>query len=409
MKILFGVMFLILLPIASIAQNATMASFTFDGSMSRHILESYYSRAVSHVGLCASSPETSTPCLNDDIRMLKAIGAKFVGRAAYCWDIPQDNDAHFRQASEAAAAVHKADPEIILQACIFEAIYKDVNKIPVPDWVFTEFGLTPEKRNFNYDAMLYNDGMFRDHWMTDASVPDMSKIETKMWFFYRARRYIDAGFEAIHFGQVHLMDKNDPDHRNWLEMLTHVRRYAAVKARRHFVLCDAHTHGVIVDGVSLFDANAWPLRPVEISLRPQHVELISGSGDSIFGRSLGGKTPSGWICGSLPYLVEFDSWGSTGKGGNLGPGMPWLWGYDEICWFSHQEQNYRDAFLRYAWNWVRNEDANGWLEMPTRRNLADPVENGSVNMYQANNKSQACPKGFNQENIIKYVWDHPGR
>ena len=88
--------------------------------------------------------------------------------------------------------------------------------------------------------------------------------------------------------------------------------------------------------------------------------------------------------------------------------MPWLWGYDEICWFAHQDQTYRDAFLRYAWNWVRNEDPNGWLEMPTRRNLADPVVNGSINMYQANNKSQACPSGFSQEDTIRYVWEHPG-
>lgn len=382
----------------------------FDGSMSRRVLESYLARSVTHAGLCASSPEASTSCLNDDIRMLTGIGAKFVGRAAYSWDVPQNDDAHFRQAAEAATAVHKADPQIILQACVFETIYKDASKIPVPDWVFTEFGMALEKRNFSYEAMLYDTGKYHDKWMSGASVPDMSKRETKMWFFYRARRYIDAGFEDIHFGQVHLMDENDPQHRNWLDTLTRVRRYAAVKARRHFVLCDAHTHGVIVDGISLFDFNAWPMRPVEMPARPQHVELISGtrSGDSIYGRSLGGRTPSGWVCDSLPYLVEFDNWASSGKGGHLGPGMPWLWGYDEICWFAHQDQTYRDAFLRYAWNWVRNEDPNGWLEMPTRRNLADPVVNGSINMYQANNKSQACPSGFSQEDTIRYVWEHPG-
>ena len=266
----------------------------FDGSMSRQVLESYLARSVTHAGLCASSPEAPTSCLNDDIRMLTGIGAKFVGRAAYSWDVPQNDDAHFRQATEAATAVHKADPQIILQACVFEAIYKDAGKIPVPDWVFTEFGMAPEKRNFSYEAMLYDGGVLRDHWMSSASVPDMSKRETKMWFFYRARRYIDAGFEAIHFGQVHLMDKNDPNHHNWLDMLTRVRHYAAVKARRHFVLCDAHTHGVIVNGVSLFDFNAWPLRPAELPDRPQHCELVSGHSDTIIENSQGGTNPQ-WL------------------------------------------------------------------------------------------------------------------
>lgn len=392
----------------TLAQTTKRASYMFSGSMSRHVLESYLSRSVTHSGLCASSPETPTSCLTDDIRMLTAIGAKFVGRAAYSWDAPQNDDAHFRQAAEAATAVHKADSQIILQACVFETIYRDAGKIPVPDWVFIEFGVAPEKRNFNYEAMLYDGGLYHDKWMPGASVPDMSKRETRMWFFYRARRYIDAGFEDIHFGQVHLMDNNDPGHRNWLDMLTRVRRYAAVKARRHFVLCDAHTHGVFVDGTSLFDFNAWPMRPVEMSSRPQHVEFISGSGDSIYGHSLGGRTPSGWVCDSLPYLVEFDNWASSGHGGRSGPGMPWLWGYDEICWFAHQDQKYRDAFLHYAWNWVRNEDPNGWLQMPTRRSLADSLAGGSINMYEANNKSQACPAGFSQEDTIRYVWEHPG-
>jgi len=43
----------------------------------------------------------------------------------------------------------------------------------------------------------------------------MSKLETRMWFFYRATRYIDIGFEALHFGQCHLMDGADKDHKNW--------------------------------------------------------------------------------------------------------------------------------------------------------------------------------------------------
>src|SRR5688572_32348193 len=40
---------------------------------------------------------------------------------------------------------------------------------------------------------------------------------------FRSASYIDVGIEAIHFGQVGLMDKNDPGHAGWLDMLSRVR------------------------------------------------------------------------------------------------------------------------------------------------------------------------------------------
>src|ERR1019366_5953184 len=121
---------------------------------------------------------------------------------------------------------------------------------------------------------------------------------------------------------------------------------------RHLLLCDAHTPdgGPIYDGKLLFDFHAFPLRIKEIAGRPQRAELEKGYPDSLFGRSKGGITPSGWRFASLPYLVEFDNWGSSGKAGQ--PGLSyWTWGYDEVCWFAHQPEAYRNAWLRYASKW----------------------------------------------------------
>ena len=64
--------------------------------------------------------------------------------------------------------------------------------------------------------------------------------------------------------------------------------------------------------------------------RPQEGELRIGFIDSIYGRSKGGITPSGWRCGHLPYLVELDNWGVSSKPGQAGMGGCWVWGYDEI-------------------------------------------------------------------------------
>ena len=123
--------------------------------------------------------------------------------------------------------------------------------------------------------------------------------------------------------------------------------------------------------------------------------------DSLFGRSKGGRTPSGWTCESLPYLVELDNFGRSRRGGqNIG--AHWIWGYDEICWFAHQSEEYRNQWLRYAWDWVQQHDPNGYLQMPGSRTLAAPV--GDVRWYFANTASPAVPTGFNQEETIRSIW-----
>jgi hypothetical protein len=143
-------------------------------------------------------------------------------------------------AKKSAAKVHDADPDIILQACVFEIVSRDVGNLPVPDWALAALGQPAEKRNFRYEAMVYASSRDRDQWGQGASVPDVSLNETKLWFYYLAASYIDAGCEAIHFGQAEIMNRNDRGLDHWAQVLGLVRSYAAKHARRHLVLCDAH-------------------------------------------------------------------------------------------------------------------------------------------------------------------------
>ncbi len=67
------------------------------------------------------------------------------------------------------------------------------------------------------------------------------------------------------------MDENDrrgKKHAAWRDMLGRVRAYAKLHARRHFVICDAHTPtgGYGEDGQLLFDAHAFPLRIADADL-----------------------------------------------------------------------------------------------------------------------------------------------
>jgi hypothetical protein len=150
-----------------------------------------------------------------------------------------------------------------------------------------------------------------------SSVPDIAQTETKMWFYFLSASYINLGIEAIHIGQLDLMGHNDPERRHWDELLKRVRAYAARKARRRHVIIDAHVPrgGPVVDGRLLLDFHSFPLRPKELAGPPQNAVLEIGHSDSLYLRSKGGITPSGWKCEHLPYLVEFDNFGATRTGG----------------------------------------------------------------------------------------------
>ena len=217
--------------------------------------------------------------------------------------------------------VHAIDPDIICEACVFEIVTTQVELVAVPDWAFKEFDLPVETRNFNYADIIYTATREQNRWRSGSSVPDVSRPETQLWFYTQAVSYIDAGCEAIHFGQVELMNHNDKDSAHWVDLLTRVRAYAAKHARRHMVLCNGHTpHGGLVrDGHTVLDFNAFPLRIHETPDKEGTADLEIGFLDGMYGKSKGGIAPSGWTCEHLPYLVEFDNYGvfSNARQGGL--------------------------------------------------------------------------------------------
>jgi hypothetical protein len=379
--------------------SAGAGDYRFDGSISEEVLRSYLSRSMTVLDLA-----TGVGDLDDNIRMLKCCGVKFAGRTIYLWGQEADLPRRLALAKKGVAKVHDADPEMILQACVFEIVSESVGNLAVPDWAFAALGQPVEKRNFRYESMVYENRRGRDQWGKGASVPDVSRAETKLWFYYLAACYIDAGCEGIHFGQAEIMNHNDPGLDHWAQVLNLVRRYATKRARRHFVLCDAHvpSGGLVREGRLLLDFHSFPLRIAEVTQHPQEGELRVGFVDSIYGRSKGGITPSGWRCRHLPYLVELDNWGVSDKPGQGGMGGCWVWGYDEISWFAQQPEAYRNQWLRYAWHWVREHDPEGYLEMPGSRCLAAPAKGKS--WYYANRASAAMPDGFGQEETIRAIW-----
>lgn len=326
------------------------------------------------------------------------LGTRFAGRVGGFWATPGSDArerAWYDSTRRAVQLLRASQPEIVVQGAVFEIVFAEVEGLTVPNAIRAEFGedtLHPRRRHFRLADMMYREYFLsgdstRYRWDSRPpgqapGTPDMSRRETQMWFYFCARRQLDAGCEALHFGQVDLMDDRDPGHAAWWSMLSRVRRYARTR-NRGFVLCDAHTHGEYYDPDPahpapdslrqlLFDFHGFPARPTPTdTLRQgQHGTRIDywtrvDPYAPIYQQSRGGITPSGWRCQHLPALVELDN------GGDALPfaPSPWpsLWGMDEISWFATQPQAYRSHWLTYAYGRVRQIDPDAYFEAPGLR------------------------------------------
>jgi len=413
---ILGILLAFLLSGSTLQEEATFSKdspYHFDGSISREVLENYLDRSVTTgYFLVPGTPERyEFPYREDDIRMLQNIGAKFIGRSIYRWseESKLGDPTFLDYAKKLIDRMHTHDPEIIFQACLFEHVSKDVNNLAIPAWVFEAFGLPVEKRNFNSAAMvkrLNPDDEVR--WGGGGGgVPMINNRETQLWYYFLARSYMDIGCEAFHLGQVELIGKDDPDKTHYAAFLQKIRDYAKKHARRHYILLDGHTPngGFVKDGVSLLDFNSFPLRIKEVIDKPMEGILEMNYSDAIFGKSQGAISPSGWKADHMPYLVEFDNFGTSETPGVANLNDHFCWGYDDITWFAMQDENYRNEWLRYAFDWIRQNDPNGHLQMCVIRMIYGPQAEKTLRSYFANTKSPACPVGYSQEETIKEIWN----
>ena len=157
------------------AVPALAQDFQFDSSMSRPVLENYLDRSISFTELLhddLTQPRNHRGVdPRDNLRLILSSKAKFVGRALMVWGREKELAAFLKTAKPYAEALHKADPEIILQAAAFEIVTRGVESVAIPEHVFVEFGLPVENRNFRYQDMLYANGRFVNHWGAAARFP----------------------------------------------------------------------------------------------------------------------------------------------------------------------------------------------------------------------------------------------
>lgn len=385
-----------------------MKNYTFDTNIEKEVLENYLSRAVT----AAFFIHTKT--LEDDLRAIKNLGVKFIGRASGIWYPDPDDLEHFKKSKELAQRVHEVDPEIIIQACIFEAVYRPVEQVKIPPYVFEAFLMEPEDRTFCFEAMRFPEAPEGFWWGDDGALPDITQLETRLWFYYRATQYIDAGYEALHMGQIHLYTANDRGMVVMAELMEMIRSYGKDHGRRHKVLMDAHSHGISIRGTLLLDYHAMPFT---------RYPVLDREGDKLVlvreGFSEGGLNPNGWSYSTMPYLMEYDNWGGKviddfDQCTREERAFADWWGYDQIGWFANQNEEEQKNFLEYTYKWTAVNNRNAYFQIPFRRSLeqasvlverADNGETDHQDYYQINQRSAKCPMGFSQEDTVKKLWE----
>lgn len=390
-------------------------NFTFEGGISFEVLSNYLDRAITY-GIY-SEQDSLDGVLNKEMaedakRAILNVGAKHIARTIACWLPSKKEESAYPDIEKWMADLHEIDPEIIFEACIFETAPNTINTIEIPEWVFKAFGKTPKKRNFDVSMMLSLDNNGFNFWGINVHAPDITREETQMWFYYRACRYIEMGFESLHIGQIHLVGRNDTNHESYTKVIHMVRDYAKKNARRKYVLINGHyvsQNFVGTDGVMLADFNSFPLRldvaPGEVDhavseSNPQKCAIVFGSdARPLYSGEVKGISPSGWYSDNYPYLVEFDNW--AGKTGDNTKAQN-IWGYDEISWFANQPRWYRHQFLEDVTKQVKGLKNNGHVVLPGRRTTY--VLSKGKQDYYVMNDSKYYKDGFSDELGIINAW-----
>jgi len=320
-----------------------------------------------------------------------------VGRAALVWGWEHLMLRSMNALTWRVTRIHAIAPEAVVQGCIFEFVSRDVERVKVPAEVQVAFGLEPQDRFYDLEAMI-KPGQST----VESGVPDLSRLEARLWFYHLATVYLDAGLEAIHLGQLERMAAHDSELIETRALIDRIRSYAAQHARRGWVMLDAHTHGIVHHKRLLLDFHSWPLRAVEVGEPEQEdVVLEAGFYDSIYGRSLGGTTPDGRFVRHQRVLVELDNgYAGPSAGGCELPEC--LWGRDEITWFAQQSAERRDEYLRYFWSRVPELDPVARFQIPGVRPVQSLLTNSCPRYMIHSPGTDKC--GGGQVETVGELW-----
>lgn len=331
--------------------------------MTSDLVDRYLGRAISHF-LPWESPERSR-------KFLKNTGTRYIHWSHLLWGSPPPN---WKTLSAEIDAVHGSDwgADIVYEAGVMEAIYKaTIDKAAMPDWLYQcmeDLGINKTRkpgpngaRCFSYENMFDRNAedwpkQHVGRWSRDkegrddASVPDITRVETQLWYAYLITEYIDAGFEGVFFGQFGLTGHRDVDNACMWEMAQFCKRYAAARAYRRSVFLSTHHYCIAYkgqldpDSPTIFTHMTWPSRLFYSDKHGFGMECGLNAAEDGKHRTRGEFQMLLTPPFDLPVLIEIDNYG------NVGPDSPIACdsqGNDEITAYRNKPASDRAAFLRY--------------------------------------------------------------
>lgn len=315
----------------------------------------------------------------------------FLSRATFMWDIESrmiPGSAFYNAAKktvidleQAYAAAGLSAP--ILEAAILENVTYDVREVPIPEYVLQAF---QDEDGFAGNYLPTTNYHFKqENICTDPLVPDVTRIEARMWMYYLATQYLSMGYRSLHMGNYSIIASRDAQeavpYRYTYQLFSKIRAFAA-QQKNGFVLLNADLHDIYYnnDGKTLlFDFNTSPIRPWETlnNLAYEGTPCHGNQVAEIFGpalnggelKSKGGISPSGCLYDHTPTLFNLD-WAMCDEPN----GVPYFyshypnyrpWGYDEASWFDQLTDSCQAYWLHNAAMAIKNKVGHRlYLKMP---------------------------------------------
>jgi hypothetical protein len=365
-------------------------TWDFEGQaeLTKSKIEAFLSRAVTHFDICSHGNFDEAKWARTK-QFLLHTGAKFIHGGELSWGNSYPDHSYWDKCRIKLKDLH-ATPgleDVIVEGFIAEHIASNADKTLIPDWLWTYMekeGITNtrtpssndtgDKHYFHYENFFEKDWKMIDHWGKGRSVPDIRQTETKLYYRYLLKEYIDAGFESIWFGQLWLTAQADSGCAALNEICQFAKKYAAKHGRRHAILLCSHTDGHYHKGRQLMDYCAFPCRVRYSDKYPHGMEIKTSPKECPFinlKRVLDNKA-------DLPVLLEVDNYACSPRSNFIGGDDG---GFDEITGFAYKEPWQRRMFLeQYYWELRTVPNIHGnkrvFLSMPGRRGICIPTCTG---------------------------------
>jgi len=452
--------------------------YYFMGSMSEELLHRYLSRSIIMQGMSNNPDEhldaPQTVEEHDEVMaMLRDIQPKVIVDMVWSWGgWWEDNiNKQCAQLKKDIDTIHSYDADVLCGASIYEYVDDSCRNIKIPNWVKSAFADDFGGREVSEGAdPNYFDNVMMRYWPNDLGLdidrwrgmPSTSQLETQMWFYYLAVRFIDCGAEIIGIGDMFEMNKHDwpSGNKGLWKIVSKIREYGKTK-NRGLVLIPGRWDRVkledgygeyttayydpLIDNIALpwerkllFDffsflvpvtapadrtkhpsaPSSWPCTPAGGFTSPGFEPLefkvkVPGEKSFLVNDSPGGLNPLGWVTKHTPYVLLID--GGTSPKGDAGCGFPfyedreaeikgrWFYNWDDSSWFASQSDSFRNRFIKHLYYSIRCVDRNGHYLFHGRRGVTNFRNTRMGHTYRAET-GYGVVHG-NQQETIKCIWN----